>query len=153
MRRFGHHLVFGKVDPDAPKRKTLWAVGCYYCCRLSKQTEHKVRSGKLICACLNETKTSWRRMIDRCTNPKHPYFHNYGGKGITVCERWRESFLNFLEDMGRRPEGRTIDRYPNGEGNYEPGNCRWATKNEQAQNRKKRTVSHERRAASSGCLC
>lgn len=77
---------------------------------------------------------SWRAMMERCTNPNHKRWHRYGGRGITVCERWR-NFANFLADMGPRPEGRTLDRYPNGDGNYEPGNCRWATVKEQNQNR------------------
>ena len=77
---------------------------------------------------------SWSNMIQRCTNPKHHKYANYGAKGITVCERWRE-FANFLADMGVRPEGKTLDRYPDNTGNYEPGNCRWATPAEQQRNR------------------
>jgi hypothetical protein len=73
-------------------------------------------------------------MVARCTNANHVKFPRYGGRGITVCERWR-SFESFLADMGERPEGTTIDRFPNRDGNYEPGNCRWATATEQAANR------------------
>lgn len=76
---------------------------------------------------------SWASMMQRCTNPKRRSYKHYGGRGITVCLRWR-TFENFLADMGDRPDGKTIDRWPDKDGNYEPGNCRWATNSEQARN-------------------
>jgi hypothetical protein len=78
----------------------------------------------------------WTDMLRRCSDPRRPEFKHYGGRGITVCDRWRESFANFLADMGPRPSpGLTLDRRDN-DGNYEPGNCRWATVLEQNRNRR-----------------
>lgn len=76
----------------------------------------------------------WTDMLKRCRNKHHKYYHLYGGRGIKVCERWCK-FENFLADMGEVPDGLTLDRYPNNNGNYEPGNCRWATAIEQANNK------------------
>jgi hypothetical protein len=65
------------------------------------------------------TYKSWQAMIARCTNPKHPHYKDYGGRGITICDAWRGSFPAFLADVGERPLGKTLDRYPNNNGNYE----------------------------------
>lgn len=78
---------------------------------------------------------TWKSMIQRCLNPKKNSYKAYGGCGIKVCTRWRQ-FANFLADMGPRPKNKSIDRYPNKFGNYEPGNCRWATGSEQQHNRR-----------------
>lgn len=77
----------------------------------------------------------WLSMLNRCRNPKYHQYKDYGGRGIQVCERWKESFENFLADMGERPQGKTLERNEVN-GNYEPSNCRWATTIEQGNNKR-----------------
>jgi len=82
-------------------------------------------------------------MMQRCYNPKAPNFKYYGGRGITVCDEWRDSpekFITWAESNGHSPE-LTLDRYPDKNGNYEPSNCRWATRKEQNRNTRRNTIT------------
>lgn len=81
---------------------------------------------------------TYRHILNRCYNPKVSNYKYYGGRGITVCPRWKHSFTAFYEEMGSRPPGTEIDRIDN-DGNYEPGNCHWVSKSENAHNRRMRS--------------
>ena len=146
-------LRFGRLT--VKHRRTVWVCRCD--CGAEKSFRpHSLTSGDaLSCGCLtsarsgpsnsrfkhgwshSRTAQSWYNMKYRCYDPKHERFADYGGRGITVCDRWRNSFENFLADMGERPPRTSLDRREV-DGNYEPGNCRWATPAEQRQNQRPR---------------
>lgn len=143
-QRYGRLIV----EADAGTRKpgeTLVVVLCD--CGTRKTTAlRNIRTGKVTsCGCrkhkMSGTSTygTWSCILSRCTNEKNSAYKDYGGRGITVCERWRTSFENFLEDMGVCPDGMSIDREDNNLG-YGPGNCRWASKKEQARNRRNNLI-------------
>jgi hypothetical protein len=137
LRRFGCFLALGKTrEVHETRPRTEWVAGCVYCNQLTVLTTSELRTMKRRCRCTDSAYSSWRNMIQRCTNKNHPQFSDYGGRGIEVCADWRSSFQNFLADMGPRPEGTTLDRR-DFNGHYCRANCRWSTPKEQAQNRRK----------------
>jgi hypothetical protein len=145
--RFGQLLVVSFSHADK-FRHTLWNVRCD--CGTTKQINSSSlqRGLSRSCGCrqspgthkMSATSTyiSWSGMIQRTTNPNIPRWCNYGGRGIHVCQRWLV-FENFLADMGVRPDGMQIDRIDN-TGNYEPGNCRWATPAQQSRNMRRTRI-------------
>jgi hypothetical protein len=82
---------------------------------------------------------TWKSIKQRCNNPKDENYPDYGGRGIKLCDRWND-FAVFLADVGPRPKGHSLDRYPDKDGNYEPGNIRWATQSEQARNKRNNRI-------------
>ena len=154
-KRFGKLVVLSFEEKPDKKRNIVWNCKCD-CGNLTQAVSSELKSGrKRSCGCLHSevvsetsakhghtrnkkfspTYISWASMLTRCKNKNASNFKHYGGRGISVCGRW-ESFENFLEDMGERPEGKSIDRI-NVNGNYEPSNCKWATQTEQVANRRK----------------
>ena len=89
------------------------------------------------------------QMVSRCHSPDHPRYVDYGGRGIEVCDRWRNDFWAFVADMGERPEGLTLERVDN-DGGYNPDNCRWATYSEQSKNRRASAYAGSKRHPETG---
>jgi hypothetical protein len=157
--RFGKLVIVDEADPiikHRPPKNPNYKIRRFLCrcdCGTEKIiTLTKLRTGNTKgCGCLRRPPSqrthgdtgsteynSWKGMIERCENENGTAYRNYGGRGIKVCERWRNSYETFLADMGRKPTRQhSIDRYPNNDGDYEPRNCRWATPSEQLFNTRK----------------
>lgn len=162
--RFRHLTVIRYVGPSPDSAGAAWLCRCdcgnertaagsdlrrgrVNSCGIGNHDRAKRKSPRVNLSREHSEHRAWRGARNRCFNPKDPDFRTYGGAGITMCDRWRRSFLDFLADVGPRPSPKhTLDRYPNNAGNYEPGNVRWATAAEQNRNRRdNRMIEHNGR--------
>lgn len=154
--RFGKLVVTALAPERTPSGRYKWLVRCDCGAEKSVQAMSLKNGDTASCGCthreqlgnrkrkhgLSETSEyrSWCAMINRCTNPRGEDFDRYGGRGIKVCERWRD-FRNFIADMGMKPApGFSIEREDN-DGDYEPSNCRWATQSEQVRNTSRNVIA------------
>ena len=139
-KKFGKLIV---LELSHIKENAFWKCSCE-CGNYCIIAGHRLRNGQTkSCGCIVKTQKgmscsrsyrSWSSMMQRCYDKSVEHYSRYGLKGISVCERWKNSFQNFIEDMGERPQGKTLDRIdPNG--NYEMNNCRWCTPKEQGNNK------------------
>ncbi len=122
--------VVKSINSGALRQGRIRSCGCYNMKRRRDRRKH----GALVDKKKTPEYATWRGMITRCENPNDKRYASYGGRGITVCARWREDFASFLEDMGEKPKGLTIERL-DVNGHYEPSNCIWASKKAQARNK------------------
>lgn len=144
-KKRGHHVWLCRCDCGSEAEVTSDALTSKRMPTRSCGCLHRERAGDLHRThgkCGTPTYRTWTDMISRCENRARDNYARYGGRGIRVCERWRNSFEAFLSDMGERPVGKTIDRVAS-DGNYEPGNCQWATAHEQGAN-KRNNIAVER---------
>ncbi|MCK5606522.1 hypothetical protein KAR91_31760 [Candidatus Pacearchaeota archaeon] len=157
-KKFGRLLVI-KLLPERRSRSLVWQCLCD-CGEIRSVIGDYIRKGGTkSCGCLcremarkRATKHGmsgtplyavWKDMRTRCYNPDAHAFKDYGARGITVCDRWKDSFLNFIADMGERPKGYTLERIDN-DGNYIAKNCTWASRAQQARNRRNTKLSEEK---------
>lgn len=152
-KRIGRWTVLGFIGAHPKQGDAMWLCRCECGTERVRSSRH-FRSGSRSCGCTHTkhghmrrtngvavgspTYRSWQGMIMRCHNPQRKCFEYYGARGITVCEQWHD-FKNFLSDMGQRPEGLSLERI-NNDGNYEPNNCKWATRLEQTNNKRGNVV-------------
>lgn len=150
---YGQLTVLDELDQAGRSRRVLCRCSCgvekpFYLGNLRKGYttscgchRRKVSGSRLTThgAYGTPTHDAWRRMIHRCYNKSNRQFKDYGGRGISVCERWRANYPAFLYDMGEIPEGMSLDRIDT-DGNYELSNCRWATSKQQNRNRRNNRI-------------